>query len=251
MAAPRRSRPCTTRGLVRFLADGLGGVPAASRPTHDVVARRVRDARRCAPGWDRRVRAASVGARLGWWCFETTTPLTAGTYEAARSAVDVRCRRHDVVLGGERLAYGLCRPPGHHATTALYGGYCFFNNAAIAAASPRHVDRRRRSPCSTSTTTTATAPSRSSTSATTSRSSRCTATRSAPIRTSPATPTRPAPGGARHDVQRPARRRHRRRRLPRRARPGAGRRRRVRAGAGRRVARASTPTSATRCATSP
>src|SRR5262249_31198351 len=29
--------------------------------------------------------------------------------------------------------YGLCRPPGHHATTSMYGGYCFFNNAAIAA----------------------------------------------------------------------------------------------------------------------
>ena len=38
------------------------------------------------------------------------------------------------MLGGERLAYGLCRPPGHHATTSLYGGYCFFNNAAVAAA---------------------------------------------------------------------------------------------------------------------
>jgi len=38
-----------------------------------------------------------------------------------------------LVLGGEKFAYGLCRPPGHHATTDLYGGYCFFNNAAIAA----------------------------------------------------------------------------------------------------------------------
>ena len=38
------------------------------------------------------------------------------------------------MLGGEPVAYGLCRPPGHHATTSLYGGYCFFNNAAIAAA---------------------------------------------------------------------------------------------------------------------
>ena len=36
-------------------------------------------------------------------------------------------------MSGERAAYGLCRPPGHHAATGLYGGYCFFNNAAIAA----------------------------------------------------------------------------------------------------------------------
>jgi acetoin utilization deacetylase AcuC-like enzyme len=37
------------------------------------------------------------------------------------------------VLDGERLAYALCRPPGHHATSTNYGGYCFFNNASIAA----------------------------------------------------------------------------------------------------------------------
>ena len=76
---------------------------------------------------------ASITARLGWWCFETTTPLTKGTYTAARAAVDTALTATDVVLGGERAAYGLCRPPGHHATRDLYGGYCFFNNAAIAA----------------------------------------------------------------------------------------------------------------------
>jgi len=37
------------------------------------------------------------------------------------------------VLGGAPTAYGLCRPPGHHAPAGLYGGYCFFNNAAVAA----------------------------------------------------------------------------------------------------------------------
>jgi acetoin utilization deacetylase AcuC-like enzyme len=37
------------------------------------------------------------------------------------------------VIEGERVAYGLCRPPGHHAARALYGGYCFFNNAAVVA----------------------------------------------------------------------------------------------------------------------
>ena len=87
-------------------------------------------------GMGRRDEPAGVGARLGWWCFETTTPLTAGTYEAARSAVDCALAATEAVLGGERVAYGLCRPPGHHATTSLYGGYCFFNNAAIAA---RHI----------------------------------------------------------------------------------------------------------------
>jgi acetoin utilization deacetylase AcuC-like enzyme len=76
---------------------------------------------------------SKVNMRLGWWCFEMTTPLTQGTYAAARSAVDVALTASDSVLDGDRVAYGLCRPPGHHATKSLYGGYCFFNNAAIVA----------------------------------------------------------------------------------------------------------------------
>ena len=75
----------------------------------------------------------TIDHELGRWCFETTTPITEGTYDAARSAVDVALTASSVVLGGEGAAYGLCRPPGHHAPTGLYGGYCFFNNAAIVA----------------------------------------------------------------------------------------------------------------------
>ncbi len=70
---------------------------------------------------------------LGYWCFETMTPLVEGTYEAARSAVDVALTAADHVLAGDRACYALCRPPGHHAPTSAYGGYCYFNNAAIAA----------------------------------------------------------------------------------------------------------------------
>lgn len=75
----------------------------------------------------------TIDAELGRWCFETTTPITEGTYDAARSAVDVALSATRRVLDGERAAYGLCRPPGHHAPATMYGGYCFFNNAAIAA----------------------------------------------------------------------------------------------------------------------
>jgi acetoin utilization deacetylase AcuC-like enzyme len=75
----------------------------------------------------------SINGRLGYWCFETTTPLTEGTYVAARGAVDTALTTTQMVLDGNPWAYGLCRPPGHHATTSMYGGYCFFNNAAIAA----------------------------------------------------------------------------------------------------------------------
>ena len=77
--------------------------------------------------------------RLGAYCFDTATPIVAGTAAAARAAVDIALSAVDRVLGGEPLAYGLCRPPGHHAGRNLIGGYCFFNNAAIAAQSM--VDR--------------------------------------------------------------------------------------------------------------
>ena len=76
---------------------------------------------------------ADIGMRLGWWCFESTTPLTHGTYAAARSSVDVALTAADHVLNGDRVAYGLCSPPGHHAARAAYGGYCYFNNAAVVA----------------------------------------------------------------------------------------------------------------------
>jgi acetoin utilization deacetylase AcuC-like enzyme len=75
----------------------------------------------------------AVAGRVGWWGLDTSNPIVAGTYDAARAAVDVALTTVDLVLGGEMAAYGLCRPPGHHAARSMAGGYCFFNNAAIAA----------------------------------------------------------------------------------------------------------------------
>jgi acetoin utilization deacetylase AcuC-like enzyme len=73
------------------------------------------------------------GNRLGAHCLDTATPIVAGTYAAARAAVDVALTAAERVTRGDRHAYGLCRPPGHHAAREMYGGYCFFNNAAIVA----------------------------------------------------------------------------------------------------------------------
>ena len=74
-----------------------------------------------------------AAGRAGFWGLDSAAPLVAGTYAAARAAVDVALTAVDLVLGGATAAYGLCRPPGHHAARSMYGGYCFFNNAAIAA----------------------------------------------------------------------------------------------------------------------
>ena len=120
-------------GLVRFLALAWADYQRDVGPTHDVVPDVFALAGLRAGMDGGRGEPARTAARLGWWCFETTTPLTEGTYDAARSAVDAALAATASVLDGAPLAYALCRPPGHHATTSLYGGYCFFNNAAIAA----------------------------------------------------------------------------------------------------------------------
>ncbi len=120
-------------GLVRFLATAWEEYQRDVGPTHDVVAD-VFSMPGLRAGMGPGREPVPVAARLGWWSFETTTPLTEGSYVAARSAVDSALSATAAVLDGERVAYALCRPPGHHATTSLYGGYCFFNNAAVAAA---------------------------------------------------------------------------------------------------------------------
>jgi acetoin utilization deacetylase AcuC-like enzyme len=119
-------------GLVKFIAEGhrlyTAEHPGVREVVPDVFYRpALRD--KMSPGRE----PQSINGRIGYWCFETTTPLTEGTYEAARGAVDTALTATQLVLSGEGAAYGLCRPPGHHATADLYGGYCFFNNAAVAA----------------------------------------------------------------------------------------------------------------------
>ena len=71
--------------------------------------------------------------QLGAYLFDTATPIVAGTWGAALGAVDVAISAAERVVGGAPLAYGLCRPPGHHAARGMLGGYCYFNNAAIVA----------------------------------------------------------------------------------------------------------------------
>jgi acetoin utilization deacetylase AcuC-like enzyme len=125
------------RGLVRFLEEAW---PAAQRQSidRDFLVADTYPTRGLFQGMSQdfvtsRPEPEAVGGRAGWWGLDSSNPIVAGTYVAARWAVDVALTTADLVLGGEPVAYGLCRPPGHHAAESMAGGYCFFNNAAIAA----------------------------------------------------------------------------------------------------------------------
>jgi acetoin utilization deacetylase AcuC-like enzyme len=74
-----------------------------------------------------------VDALLGQYAFDATTPITADTWSAVRGSAQSALAATHAVLGGERAAFALCRPPGHHAGADYCGGYCHLNTAAIAA----------------------------------------------------------------------------------------------------------------------
>jgi acetoin utilization deacetylase AcuC-like enzyme len=85
------------------------------------------------PGRHMFERPAHIVGQAGYHMADTACPIGAGTWQAARTAADCALTAADRVLGGERAAYALCRPPGHHAFADMAGGFCFINNVAAAA----------------------------------------------------------------------------------------------------------------------
>jgi acetoin utilization deacetylase AcuC-like enzyme len=78
--------------------------------------------------------ATAATARAGQFGFDTMTLIGPGTWDAARAAADGAATAADLVLAGEPAAYALSRPPGHHVTRSCFGGSCYLNNSAVAAA---------------------------------------------------------------------------------------------------------------------
>lgn len=77
---------------------------------------------------------ASAVGHAGWHMIDTSAPINAETWGSAIRSAHAGAHAADLVRGGDRAAYALCRPPGHHATADQAAGFCYLNNAAIAAA---------------------------------------------------------------------------------------------------------------------
>jgi acetoin utilization deacetylase AcuC-like enzyme len=75
----------------------------------------------------------NIDGRIGYYALASETSISQGTWEAACASADVALTGQRLVADGAPAAFALCRPPGHHASTDMFGGYCFFNNAAVAA----------------------------------------------------------------------------------------------------------------------
>jgi len=81
----------------------------------------------------RKVKPRWIDGLVGYFAIGNETCITAGTWDAARASASVAQTGQRLVSAGEQAVFSLCRPPGHHAHKNMFGGYCFLNNAAIAA----------------------------------------------------------------------------------------------------------------------
>ncbi len=122
----RKVRAVHDRGYLRFLASAWdewqkagfrGEVMPTSIPNRSL----------------RQKEPKHIDGRVGYYIHSLETCITAGTWQAAQSSAAVALTAQALMSEGAPHAFALCRPPGHHAHDDLYGGYCFLNNAAIAA----------------------------------------------------------------------------------------------------------------------
>lgn len=85
----------------------------------------------------------SVHSMLSCYTFDVCVPFVQGTWAAIRSAKDVALAGVDIIQQGDAAVFSLCRPPGHHASCDLAGGYCYLNNAAIASQAHLNAGAKR------------------------------------------------------------------------------------------------------------
>jgi acetoin utilization deacetylase AcuC-like enzyme/GNAT superfamily N-acetyltransferase len=82
-----------------------------------------------------------LSKRAGYYCIDTFTPIHSNVFDAAKGAVNCALTACQPILKGQSCSYALVRPPGHHAERSVFGGFCYFNSAAIAA---NHLSKQGR-----------------------------------------------------------------------------------------------------------
>lgn len=121
---------------LRFLQDAPALWSAAGRPgdaipyAFPIVGRRP-------------LNLSRIDALLGRHAFDATTPITPATWDAACWSAQTALAATAAVLAGDRAAFALCRPPGHHAGFDYCGGYCHLNAAAVSAQAGRNFGVER------------------------------------------------------------------------------------------------------------
>ncbi|WP_317201225.1 histone deacetylase family protein [Janthinobacterium sp.] len=119
--------PVHSPRYIRFLENAWADWLAVGR-THDALPLiwPVRDLRAD-------IEPEHIDGKLGFYAMDAGVPITAGTWEAVRSSANLALTGVRAMADGAPSAFALCRPPGHHAAAEYMGGYCYLNNAAIAA----------------------------------------------------------------------------------------------------------------------
>jgi len=120
-------RSATDAGYLAFLEHGFDKWRAAGNPG-DMIATNW-PARRMQQNRPPR----EIDGQAGYYALAAETAICNGTWTAAVASAACAQSAASAVAGGETGAFALCRPPGHHATADMYGGYCFLNNAGLAA----------------------------------------------------------------------------------------------------------------------
>ncbi len=82
-------------------------------------------------GWRREPK--SLLGKAGFYMSDLSAPITAGTYPASMASTNCALGGARDIASGAKTSFGLCRPPGHHAGKSNCAGYCYINNAAVAA----------------------------------------------------------------------------------------------------------------------
>ena len=84
----------------------------------------------------------SVVGQCGYHLGDGSCPIMDKTWEAAQASAASAAHAASLMLKGERIAYALCRPPGHHAASDVAAGFCYINNSALATEILSRAGRR-------------------------------------------------------------------------------------------------------------